>query len=101
MKPLVAQAGDWIFEAGEHGKDMYILVHGVVEFCRKGTIDPYSIVEAPNCFGEAMAFGLVRLLFVVSSFAVIVGGGFQPLFGSCCLRSSGAFITHVFHLPHY
>ena len=97
MKPLVAQAGDWIFESGEHGKDMYILVHGVVEFCRKGTIDPYSIAEAPNCFGETMAFGLVRLL--LSSFAVIAGG-FQPLFGGCCLRPSGAFITPVLPICH-
>ena len=93
MKPLVAQAGDWIFESGEHGKDMYILVHGVVEFCRKGTIDPYSIAEAPNCFGETMAFGLVRLLFSFASSRFC-------LFGGCCLRPSGAFITPVLPICH-
>ena len=99
MKPLVAQAGDWIFEAGEHGKDMYILVHGVVEFCRKGTIDPYSIVEAPNCFGEAMAFGLVRL----SSFAVIIVVGGVP---TIVWQLLFAFVWCIhypcsLHLPHY
>ena len=61
MKPFICGVGDWIFEAGEHGKDMYILVHGVVEFCQKGSIDPFAVTEAPNCFGEKMAFGLNKI----------------------------------------
>ena len=61
MKPFICSVGDWIFEAGEHGKDMYILVHGVVEFCRKDSMNPYTATEAPNCFAQKMAFGLVRV----------------------------------------
>jgi CRP-like cAMP-binding protein len=54
-EPEEFAAGEWIYEEGEHGTLLFLLLAGAVELTRGGQV--YSRIGPLAVFGEEVAFG--------------------------------------------